>query len=651
MEADFLRRFWNVTVLLVPLLLTTDFGLNLLGLSPNNLIRFIQFGLATLIFYFGLIFFQHAAHEIKHKQYGMMTLVSIAVGSGYLFSAAATFIPALEAHFYLEISTLIWVLLFGHYLEARSSTAAGDALQEVSKLLPETVHLIQKGETQDVPLQELKKGDLVLVKPGEKVPADGRIKKGQSSFNQAHLSGESKPVFKTVGDKVAAGSIAVDGAVRIKVSDVGDSSTVGQIRQLVAKAQQTKPQSQRLADRAARWLTLTSVAIAFATLLVWTLVVGETFVFALTLAITVLVITCPHALGLAIPAVTTIGTGLAVKHGLFIKDLSKLESIRQVDYVVFDKTGTLTKGELAVDEIVSFNDQMSENEVLKIAASLETQSAHVLADAIVKKAKQQNISLTEAAKFKTLPGKGIQGKVLNRNYFLGNLDLVKERKLFQKQWKSQINELSTKGKTLAFLMTDKELLGALALSDQIKPESFEAVAQLHRLGIKAAMITGDSREVAAAVAQQLKIDKFFAGVKPEEKYDYVKQLQDEGHKVIMTGDGVNDAPALTQADVGVAIGAGTDVAVEAGDVVLTTSNPQRVVTLIVLARKIFKKMNQNLWWALGYNIVAIPAAAGVFVPLGFTLRPDVGALLMSLSSVIVVVNAFGLKKADLSVKV
>ncbi len=649
-EQMFLRRFWAVTMLLVPLVLTTNFSLDLLGLPQTSLISWLQFALATAIFYFGLIFFQHAAHEIKHRQYGMMTLVSIAVGSGYLFSAIATFVPALEADFYLEISTLIWVLLFGHYLEAKSSTAAGDALEEVTKLLPQTANLLKDGEIMAVAIDELKAGQTVVVKPGEKVPADGEIIQGQSYFDQAHLTGESQPVFKKVGDEVAAGSIAQQGSVRLELTEVGQNSTVGQMQQLIARAQETKPKSQRLADRAARWLTFISLVIALSTLLVWYFLLGQSFVFAITLAITVLVITCPHALGLAIPAVTTIGTQLAVKQGLFIKDLAKLEQIQDVDYVLFDKTGTLTEGEFGLDQIKSFS-KLSSQQILALAASLEMQSAHVLAEAVVKEAQEQDLDLKKVDKFKDLPGQGIQGKIGQKFYYLGNLDLVKEKNLIKSPIKSEINQLAKQGKTLSFLMTQDQLLGVLVLSDQIKPESFEAIKQLHQLGIKVALITGDSQEVAAGVAQQLKIDKFFAEVKPEKKYQIVKQLQAEGHQVIMTGDGVNDAPALTQADVGVAIGAGTDVAVEAGDVVLTTNNPQRVVTLIVLARKIFKKMKQNLWWALGYNIVAIPAAAGLFVPLGFVLRPDVGALLMSLSSVIVVINAFRLKAADLSVKV
>lgn len=613
---DFLRRFWAVTILLVPLVVLSKLKM-----------RYAELGVATAIFYFALVFFEHAKHEIKMRAYGMMTLVSIAVGAGYLFSAVATFLPGLETEFYLEISTLIWVLLFGHYLEARSSAAAGDALKEVAKLLPQTGHLMVNGEIKNVPVAQLKENDVVRVLPGEKVPADGVIIKGEANFNEAHISGESKPVKKSKGDRVIAGAICEDGSVEVNLDKVGENSTIGQIQKLIAQAQQTKPAAQRLADRASRWLTFIALGVAILAFSIWSLVVGESFVFAMTLAITVLVIACPHALGLAIPTVSTIATQLAVKHGLFIKDLGKLEVVKDVDWVVFDKTGTLTKGDFGVVKV--------EGDVLRVAAALEQHSSHVIGEAIVKYAKEQGVRLTRVDNFKNIAGKGITGRIGKTEYRVGNAALVGKL------------ETESEAKTVVYVAEGQRILGKILLADQVKPESRGAIDSLHRLNVKVAMITGDNEAVAAAVARELKIDTYFARVLPEEKYKYLDKLQQQGARVMMVGDGVNDAPALTQADVGVAVGAGTDVAVEAGDVVLTRSSPQDIVSLIVLGKKTYRKMVENLGWALGYNVLAIPAAAGVFIPWGFRLRPEIGALAMSLSSVIVVINAFRLKRVKL----
>jgi Cu2+-exporting ATPase len=632
-----------VTVLLIPLVLFSDLGQRFLNIPDFRYSPYVEFLFATLIFFFSFVFFQHAKHEIKSKQYGMMTLVSVAVASGYLFSAASTFLPSLQEEFYIEISTLIWVLLFGHYLEAKSSTAAGDALEEVAKLLPGEAHLIEGEESKDVDVSKLEPGQIVLVKPGEKVPADGTIIEGESNFNESHLTGESKPVRKGVDQKVVAGAISEDGAVKVKLERVGDNSTIGQIKNLVSQAQKTKPSSQKLADRAAKWLTFISLTVALITLLIWTLLLGKAFVFAVTLAITVLVITCPHALGLAIPTVTTIATRLAVKNGLFIKDLTKIEVVKDINYVVFDKTGTLTKGEFGVNEVKALSD-LSTDELLKIAASLEENSSHVIALAVVKKTKDKNLKTAPVEKFNNVSGKGVEGEINGEKYILGNKAFLEEHnlstdKLINKDWQ---------GSTVIYLADKNNVLGAIALSDQIKDSSKQAVNRLHKMGIKVAILTGDNQKAAEEVANTLGVDKVFAEVLPNNKYEHVKSLQDEGHKVIMAGDGVNDAPALTQADVGVAIGAGTDVAVEAGDIVLTESNPLDIVKLIELSKKVYQKMLQNLFWALGYNIIAIPAAAGLFIPFGLRLTPEIGAIVMSLSSVIVVANSLTLLKTDLA---
>jgi len=631
---DFLRRFWIVTFLLIPLALTNDFIAGIFGIGALVFGKWVQLGLATVIFYFSLVFFKHASHEIKTRKYGMMTLVSLAVGAGYLFSVVSTFIPSIEVEFYLEISTLIWVLLFGHYLEAKSSAAAGTALQEVAKLLPKKAHKQVDDKEEDVDIETLKEGDTVLVKPGEKIPADGIVVSGSANVNEALISGESKPIKKSKGGDAIAGAICLDGSLTIKLTRVGEHSTIGKIQKLIAKAQETKPKSQRIADKAAAILTFTAGISALITLGVWTLIVGEPFVFAATLAITVLVIACPHALGLAIPTVTTITTSLAVKNGIFLKDLSKIEIIRKADYVVFDKTGTLTDGSFGVSEVKSIS-QLSEDEILSLSAAIDSHSSHVIAQSIFNHAKQKNLELKTISNFQNIAGKGVKAEIGEQEYFLGNEALMQERGLYP--------EKVSDGSTTVFLASQNELLGLIKLSDKVKKEAHQAIDSLHKLGVKVAILTGDNEAVAKIVAGKLKIDTYFAGVLPEDKYKHIKKLQDEGNVVLMVGDGVNDAPALTQSDAGVAIGAGTDVAVEAGDVVLTRSNPVDLYRLVVLSKKVYRKMIQNLIWALGYNIVAIPAAAGVFAYWGFFLRPEIGALVMSLSTVIVVANAMTLK--------
>jgi Cu2+-exporting ATPase len=646
MSTMFLRRFYIVSILLIPLFVFSKFGIGLLGFGDFALRIYIEFIIATAIFYFSLVFFDHAKHEIKSRQFGMMTLVSMGVGAGYLFSAAATFIPSLYAEFYLEISTLIWILLFGHYLEAKSSTAAGDALSEVAKLLPKTAHLKKEKTVVEVKIEELKKTDVVLVKAGEKVPADGIIISGDANFNEAHISGESKPVNKKVNDKVSAGAINIDGSVEVRLTRVGDDSTIGQIQNLIRQAKATKPSAQKLADRASKWLTFTAIGVALVTLVVWS-AMGQPLVFGITLAITVLVIACPHALGLAIPTVSTIATRLAVKNGVFIKDMGKIEVVKSVNYVVFDKTGTLTQGKFGVSDLEVF--MGSKINLLSIAGSIESESSHVIGFAISEYAKKQKAVFGKVSEVKNLAGKGIRGEVDNKKYWIGSKQLMVERKVWSEEADKIWEKMAGKGETVVAVSDEKQIIGLIGLSDEIKKESKIAIQELHKLGIKVVMLTGDSKAASEPVAAQLGVDNFFAEVLPEDKYKYIKKLQKDGSVVLMAGDGVNDAPALTQANVGAAIGAGTDVAVEAGDMVLTQSNPQNVVGLIILAKKVYRKMQENLVWALGYNVLAIPAAAGLFIPLGFRLTPAIGALLMSLSSVIVVINAMSLRSAKLEV--
>ncbi|HEC94093.1 MAG TPA: heavy metal translocating P-type ATPase [Candidatus Kaiserbacteria bacterium] len=644
----YLQRFWIVTFLLIPLVLINKTISGFIGLNTFGFGTWIGFGIATIIFGFSLVFFRHAWHEIKAREYGMMTLVSLAVGSGYLFSVVSTFVASLHVQFYLEISTLVWVLLFGHYLEAKSSSAAGDALSEMAKLLPKKAHKLFGKDEVEVDIETLVEGDTVIVKSGEKIPADGTVESGTSHVDEALISGESKPVEKGKGEEVIAGSIVTDGSLIIKLSRVGENSTIGQIQKLIATAQGTKPRAQRIADKASAVLTFVAGGTALLTLLVWSVFLGQPFVFAVTLAITVLVIACPHALGLAIPTVTTITTSLAVKNGIFIKDLAKIETIKKVNYVVFDKTGTLTKGIFGVTNIETVGDT-NKDEVLRIAASLEQQSSHIIGQSIVKHAKEQKMELAQIDNFKNFAGKGILATISGKEYRVGNTTLMEEAGLLTDEVRKAHDAISQKGITTILVSDTSGVIGMVGLADEIKQESYEVVNKLHTLGLKVAMLTGDNNAVAKNVADTLGIDTYYAQTLPEDKYRNIKDLQDKGNVVLMVGDGVNDAPSLAQADVGVAIGAGTDVAIDAGDVVLTKSNPQDVVRLMVLGRKVHRKIIQNLGWALGYNVVAIPAAAGVFAFWGFFLAPEVGALLMSLSTVIVVANAMTLKKASLEV--
>lgn len=633
----FLYRFFAVTILLIPLALSNPALAKFLGVSGFIVNQWISFSLAVVIFSFSLIFFRHAWHEIKSKQYGMMTLVSLAVFSGFGFSVVATFIPSIQADFYLEISTLIWVLLFGHFLEAKSSNLSSSALGEVAKLLPKKAHKIIEGGVKDFLLEDLKIGDLVLVKAGESVPADGKIKEGRANVDESLISGESKPVSKKVDDNVVAGSICLDGSLTIILSKVGEDSMIGQIKKLIEEAGRTKPRSQKIADKASGVLTFVALGVSILTFLIWFFVVGQSLVFALTLAITVLVIACPHALGLAIPTVTTIATTLSVKNGLFIKDLSKIEQIKDIDYIVFDKTGTLTTGKFGVSKVGSFSEKL-EDEILAIVGSLEQHSSHVIAGAILGFLKTKEINLSAINNFKDLAGLGVEAEISGKKYFAGNQKLMNSLGLNKNLSKSE------KSGTEIYLADESNILGMVELSDSIKESAISTIKVLHQFGIKTAMITGDNEKVASEVAETLGIDKFFAGVLPEDKYKYIKDLQEKGNKVIMIGDGVNDAPALTVADVGVAIGAGTDVAVSAGDVVLTRNNLVDIVSLIKLSRAVYSKMVQNLAWAFGYNIIAIPLASGVLISFGILLRPEIGALVMSFSTVIVVLNSLTLRK-------
>lgn len=648
MEQSFKKRFFiSLPITLVVLVLSPkiqewfSFSIDFPNREP------VLFGLASfVVLWGGWPFFQMAKGEIKTRAYGMMTLVSLAVLSAYFFSVAATFFIPAES-FYWEASTLVLAFLLGHWLEMRAVRGASGALAELAKLIPPTAHKIVGREVKEVGTEELKVGDRVLVRPGEKVPIDGTVVEGESSVNEAMISGESRPVFKKKGDKVIGGTINADGSLTVEVTKTGAETAVAQMMELIREAQGTKPAVQNLADRAARILTLTALIVGIGTFFFWFFVnpvTGLPAVFAATLAITVIVIACPHALGLAIPTVTTITTSLAAKNGILIRDMKAAEVARKVDYVVFDKTGTLTEGRFGVSEIITANN-FSEDEVLKVVGSVEHSSQHSIAQGVVEEVRKRKIKYEEADKFQSFPGKGASGIVNNQRVLVGNKSLMGGNGI--KGMEELTQKIKGKGLTYIFVAVENRLAGVITLEDVIREESKEAVAQLKNLGIKTAMLTGDTQEIAGSVAKKLKIDTVFAQVLPEDKVNKVKELQKEGHTVAMVGDGVNDAPSLTQAHVGIAIGTGTDVAVESAEIVLVKNDPRDVVKAIRLSQKTNSKMVQNLLWAAGYNVIAIPLAAGVAYPLGILLRPEWGALLMSASSVIVVLNALLLKRESL----
>ncbi len=648
MEQDMRRRFWVSLVITIPVLILSPTIQNWFGFSLPEFVgtKYLLFLLASVIaIYGGIPFYKGAAKSLKTGTLDMMVLVSLAVIAGYLFSAGATFVFQ-AVDFYWEISTLVAVLLLGHWLEMRAVRGATGALKELTKLIPPTANKIHGDHVMEVPTSEIQKGDLLLVRPGEKIPIDGVVEEGSSSVNEAMISGESKPVNKTVGDDVIGGTINGEGSLKIRVDKTGEETALSQIINLVKAAQASKPRSQKLADRAAHYLTLIAIIVGIGTFVFWGIIMNQPMVFALTLAITVVVIACPHALGLAIPTVTTISTTLAAKNGMLVKNAEATEGARLLDMVVFDKTGTLTKGEFGVTDVVSLGG-WNENEILTKAAVLEVNSEHVIARGIVNAAQEKKLKIAKSESFAAIPGKGASGKVNGEEIFAGNWTLMMEKGFAKGEPPAEVNQLFEQGKTVIFVADGEKLHGAIALADMIRDESREAVNALKAAGVQVAMLTGDNRRVAEYVAKELQLDTFFAEVLPGDKSTKIKELQDKGLNVAMVGDGINDAPALVQANVGIAIGAGTDVAVESAKVVLVKNDPRDIARLITLSRATMRKMKQNLVWATGYNAIAIPMAAGVLQPLGIILRPEWGALVMALSSIIVVANALLLRRVRL----
>jgi len=648
-EQMFKQRFWVCLALTVPVLLYSPvmqrwFGFTMPTFPGSNWVAPL---FSVIIFlYGGVPFLQMARVELRNRQPGMMSLISLAISVAFVYSLAALFI-APESGFFWELVTLIDVMLLGHWIEMRSVRQASGALQELAKLMPDTAErILPDGAVEQVPTSQLKPGDLILVRPGASIPADAEVVEGESDVNEAMLTGESRPVKKRPGDKIIAGTINVgSGSLRARVLATGDQTTLAGIMRLVEEAQKSKSRTQVLADKAAGWLFYIALGVALLTAIGWTLVEGFN-VDVLERVVTVLVIACPHALGLAVPLVVAITTSLGAQRGVLIRDRLALEAMREIDAVLFDKTGTLTKGEQGVVGMATA-EGVDEAEALALAAALEADSEHIIAQAIRQTAQERGASPPRVSEFQALKGRGVKGIIDGVAYYVGGPRLLE---MLEAQLPEAIRafaeEAGRKGQSVVYLTRENQVLAAFALADVIRPESYEAVRRLHELGVLVAMITGDSQAVAKAVAEELGIDIYFAEVLPEHKSAKVKELQAQGKKVAMVGDGVNDAPALVQADVGIAIGSGTDVAIESAGIILVRSNPLDVVGIIELSRASYRKMIENLWWAAGYNIVALPLAAGVLVPFGVpALSPAVGALLMSLSTVIVAINAQTLRRA------
>ncbi|MFC1663365.1 heavy metal translocating P-type ATPase [Patescibacteria group bacterium] len=648
MANDFKRRFWISLIIVIPVLILSPtvqgwLSIELPEFTGQNYLLFV---LASIIALWGAKpFYSAAKDEIKSRLFGMMTLVSLAVLSGYLYSVATTFF--IEApDFYWEISTLALFLLFGHWMEMKSVVKSSGALQELLKLIPPQAHKIVNNQIKDVATIELVVGDIMLVKPGEKIPTDGKVIEGSSGVNESMISGESKPVAKTISHQVIGGSINLDGSLTVEVTKVGRSTALAQIVAMVQQAQMSKPKSQRLADRAAKYLTLIAIVIGIGTFVYWSVFTTQGGLFALTLSITVIVITCPHALGLAIPTVTSIASTMAAKNGLLIRDMNSLEKAQRLTHIIFDKTGTLTKGKFGVTDILSI--KVNDDNLLSIAAVIESHSEHTIAQGIVNEARSKSLKLPAITNFAAVPGFGARGIINNQEYVVGNRLLMKQFNISITELEERYQRLASQGKTVVYVADSSKILGIIALADVIKTEAKQAVKALIKNGIEVVMLSGDNEQTAKAVADVLGIKTYFAEVKPETKAQKVQSLQQMGNVVAMVGDGINDAPALKQADVGIAIGAGTDVAAASADVLLVQNNPYDVVKLIKLSRFTNSKMKQNLAWATGYNIIAIPVAAGVLFGIGFTLRPEWGALIMAASSIIVVANALTLRTKKLA---
>ncbi|MBI4050335.1 MAG: cadmium-translocating P-type ATPase [Candidatus Doudnabacteria bacterium] len=635
----FLRKFWVSLILTIPIVYLH------FGEFPNS--GYIALLLGSVVFFYGgWVFLAGAGRELRAKLPGMMTLIGLAISAAYVWSVYAVFAGA-EPLFW-ELATLITVMLLGHFLEMRAVSGAQGALKELSKLLPDVAEVIRDGQTEKIPLSELQESDIVLVRPGAKVPADGQITEGDSDVNESMVTGESKPVPKKAGNEVIAGTINGDGSLKIKVTKIGEHTFLAGVMRLVAEAQASKSRLQILSDRAALYLTVIAVAGGIITLAAW-LIAGREVSFAVARLVAVLVIACPHALGLAVPLVASISTTKAAQNGFLVKQRLALEAARTIDTVLFDKTGTLTEGAFGVEEIITPHpssptrgEELKERgRILQLAASVNQHSEHPIGKAIVAEARRQSLELLPAKDFQRIPGKGAQAVIGGKMVVVGSETILPSD--VAATFRSPVSE----GKTIIYVIVAGELAGSIALADVIREESREAVKALKGLGVRPAMITGDSKDVAEWVSGELGIDEYFARVLPSEKAEKVKALQKRGRKVAMVGDGVNDAPALMQADLGIAIGAGTNVAIESAGIILVRNDPRDIMKIVKLSRLTYTKMIQNLFWATGYNVIALPLAAGVLAAKGILLEPALAAVFMSASTVIVAVNAVFLRRRGL----
>ncbi len=664
--SSFLAKFWIALAFTIPIFFYSEMARIIFKIEapqfPESQYALLALG-SVVFFYCGWIFLTSAYRELRARLPGMMTLIAIAITAAYLYSFFSILSGA-HHDLLFELSSLIAIMLLGHWIEMRSVQGAQGALKELAKLLPDQAEVIRRDKTEIIPLSELQIGDVVLVKPGSKVPADGKIIDGRSDLNESIITGESKPVEKSIGDMVIAGSINGDGALKVEIEKIGEHTFLAGIMRLVADAQASKSRLQMISDRAAFYLTVIAIVVGSITFVAW-LLAEAGIATATERLVAVLVITCPHALGLAVPLVASISTTKAAQNGLLVRDRRALEAARNIDMVLFDKTGTLTKGEFGVDAIVA-NEGVAdlsaealapglrsdyggvgkaEDEILKTAASVNSHSEHPLAKAMVKEAEKRKIVLLDVKEFTRVAGKGAQGRIENSEVSVGNETFLNENNIKpSSEYQNKIDTLSKQGKTVIHVLVDKKLVGSIALVDVIREESREAIKTLKAHGVKTAMITGDSEDVATWVSKELGIDEYFAKVMPEEKVEKVKLLQSKGQKVAMVGDGINDAPALTQADIGIAIGAGTNVAIESAGIILVKNDPRDIPKIFNLSRLTYRKMIQNLFWATGYNIIAIPLAAGVLAFKGIVLQPALAAALMSLSTVIVAFNAMLLRR-------
>ncbi len=646
MVADFRRRFWISLALTVPILALSPMIQGFLGLGetlafPGS--AYALWALSSVLFaYGGWPFLKGAVHEIGERQPGMMTLIGFAISVAYVYSTAV--VSGVEGGvFFWELATLIDVMLLGHWIEMRSVMGASGALEALVQLVPDTASRVtEDGETETVDVSELRTGDHVLVRPGEQVAVDGVIVDGRTSVDESMITGESTPVEKDKGDSVVGGSVNGDGAITVKIEKTGEDTYLSQVVEMVRRAQESRSRSQDMAARAAGWLFYIAVTVGGITLAAW-LVAGQDFQFALARMVTVMVITCPHALGLAVPLVVAVSTGLGAQNGLLIRDRTRFERARTLTTIIFDKTGTLTEGRFGVTDVIAL-DQMDTTEVLRLAAAIESHSEHPIAQGIIAKAEEEGLEVASptdfealTTDFEALKGQGARAAVDGRDVRVVSPGYVEEHALAPDD--DTVRQLAEAGKTVVYVMADDAVVGAIALSDIIRDESYEAIARLKAMGIRCIMLTGDARAVGEHVARELELDEYFPEVLPDEKADKVKQVKREGGTVAMVGDGINDAPALVEADLGIAIGAGTDVAVQSADIVLVRSDPRDVVALLILSRATHRKMLQNFALATGYNAVAVPLAAGVAAPWGIVMSPAIGAALMSASTVLVAINA------------